>query len=354
MAGNTFGQLFKVTTFGESHGAAMGVVIDGVPPDIAISADEIQKELDRRRPGQSDLTTQRAENDQAEILSGIFEGKTTGTPLAILIRNKDQQSKDYANLLNIFRPGHADFTFLKKFGIRDHRGGGRASGRETACRVAAGAVAKKILNLHSIQTIAYTKEIGGIAVKTVDLSVIETNSVRSADLSVVDAMTQCIRDAQECGDSVGGIVEAIIKGCPAGLGDPVFDKLNARLSHALMSIGAVKGIEFGLGFSAARIRGSEHNDPFVGNDHNVHTATNNAGGMLGGISSGEDIVLRVAIKPTSSIGKTQKTVNKDAKEETVKISGRHDPCLCPRIVPVVEAMMNLVLIDCLLLQKTVK
>lgn len=354
MAGNTIGQLFRVTTFGESHGPAVGVVIDGVPPGLDLSADDIQKELDRRRPGQSDVTTPRHEPDKAEILSGVFEGKTTGTPLAVLIRNIDQQSKDYSNLLNIFRPGHADFTFFKKFGIRDHRGGGRASGRETACRVAAGAVAKKILLLSGIRTVAYTKEIGGISGSTVDLDAIDTNAVRAADSAAAAAMIQRIQEVQREGDSLGGIIEILVQGCPAGLGEPVFDKLNARLAHAVMSIGAVKGIEFGDGFAAARQKGSQNNDAFVKTDAGVHSATNHAGGILGGISNGETIILRIAVKPASSIGQEQKTVNKDGVQETIKISGRHDPCLCPRMVPVAEAMVNLVLVDCLLLQKTVQ
>ncbi len=353
MAGNTFGYLFRVTTFGESHGPAIGVVIDGVPPGMPLSITDIQAELNRRRPGQSSVTTPRQESDQAEILSGIFDGQTTGTPLAIVIRNSDQKSSDYTNLLNIFRPGHADFTFFKKFGVRDHRGGGRASGRETAGRVAAGAVAKKILSQYGIQTIAYTKEIGGIVAAAFDRTVIETNIVRTADPSAADAMIACINAARERGDSVGGIIEVLIQGCPVGLGDPVFDKFDARLAHAIMSIGAIKGIEFGSGFAAARTTGSNNNDIFIDKDGQTHTATNNAGGILGGISNGEDIVFRAAVKPTSSISAEQATVNTHGQAETVKISGRHDPCLCPRIVPVIEAMTNITLVDCLLLQKSI-
>lgn len=353
MAGNTFGYLFRVTTFGESHGPAIGVVIDGVPPGMSLSITDIQAELNRRRPGQSSVTTPRQESDQAEILSGIFDGQTTGTPLAIVIHNSDQKSSDYTNLLNIFRPGHADFTFFKKFGVRDHRGGGRASGRETAGRVAAGAVAKKILSQYGIQTIAYTKEIGGIAATVFDRTAIETNIVRTADPSVADAMIACINSARERGDSVGGIIEVLIQGCPVGLGDPVFDKFDARLAHAILSIGAIKGIEFGSGFAAARATGSNNNDTFINKDGQTHTATNNAGGILGGISNGEDIVFRAAIKPTSSIAAEQATVNTHGQAETVKISGRHDPCLCPRIVPVIEAMTNITLVDCLLLQKSI-
>lgn len=354
MSGNTFGQLFRVTTFGESHGAAIGVVIDGVPPGLVLTAADIQKELDRRRPGQSDVTTQRKESDQAEILSGILDDKTTGTPIAILIRNADQRSQDYSLLKNIFRPGHADFSFFKKFGLRDHRGGGRSSGRETACRVAAGAVAKKILLQQGITTIAFTKEIDGIVAQRFEPQTIEQNPVRTADPSVAEAMVKRIQTAKDNGDSVGGIIEAVIKGCPAGLGDPVFDKLGAKLAHALMSIGAIKGIEFGAGFAVARKTGSANNDTFAEKDGEIRTVTNNAGGILGGISNGEDIVLRVAVKPTSSIGKNQKTVTQEGAPQAIEISGRHDPCLCPRIVPVVEAMINITLVDCLLIQKSIK
>ncbi|MEW5894331.1 MAG: chorismate synthase [Candidatus Omnitrophota bacterium] len=354
MAGSIFGQLFRVVTFGESHGPAVGVVIDGVPPGIALDINDIQNELNRRRPGQSSITTARNEADQAEILSGIFEGKTSGTPLAILIHNKDHQSGDYNHLLNLFRPGHADFTFLKKFGVRDHRGGGRASGRETACRVAAGALAKKILENYGIRTYAYTQSVGNIHATNVDLTVIDKNPVRAADMNVVEEMVRCIEDTQKQGDSIGGIVEAVVKGCPPGLGDPVFDKLDALLAHALMSIGAVKGVEFGDGFMAAKRKGSENNDPFEMRDNAIRQKTNHAGGILGGISTGEDILLRIAVKPTSSIAKEQPTVDRDGKPQVLQVSGRHDPCLCPRIVPVVEAMINLVLMDCCLIQRSIK
>lgn len=340
-------------TFGESHGAAVGVVIDGVPAKVELSLEDIQKELDRRRPGQSAVTTQRKEPDTAEILSGVFEGRTTGTPLAVIIRNTDQKSKDYKKILNVFRPGHADFTFLKKFGIRDHRGGGRSSGRETAARVMAGAVAKKILAQHGITTAAYTKAVGDIVAQTIDLKVIEQNPVRTADASVADAMAKRIQEAGQRGDSVGGIVEAVVRGCPAGLGDPVFDKLDARLSHAVMSIGAVKGVEFGTGFRVSTMTGLENNDAFENAGGDVHTKTNNAGGILGGISNGEDIILRLAVKPTSSISKEQQTVNIEGKAADIQVSGRHDPCLCPRIVPVVEAMINITLLDCVLIQKSI-
>ena len=354
MSGNTYGQLFKVTTFGESHGAAIGCVIDGVPPKLALSEADIQIDLDRRRPGQSKITTQRKESDKVEILSGVFDGKTTGTPLAMLIRNEDQRSKDYENIKNVFRPGHADFSYLAKFGIRDYRGGGRSSGRETACRVAAGAVAKKILAKEKIKIIAYTLAVNNIFAQKIDYSVIEENLVRAPDLQQAQKMIQAIEEARKDGDSLGGIIEAVIQGCPPGLGDPCFDKLHARLAHGLLSIGTIKGIEFGDGFKVAELRGSQNNDQFIVKGNKVATKTNHAGGILGGISTGEDIVLRVAIKPPSSIAKAQKSINENLDEVDVQVRGRHDPCLCPRVVPVAEAMIALTLVDCLMLQKSIK
>lgn len=354
MAGNSFGQIFKITTFGESHGPAIGVVIDGVPPNIELNEADIQFELDRRRPGQSKLTTQRKESDKCEILSGVFEGKTTGTALAVLIRNEDQRSKDYDNIKNVFRPGHADFTFLKKYGIRDYRGGGRSSGRETACRVAAGAVAKKVLDQYNIKIIAYTLSVGNITAKNIDFTVIEKNPVRAPDLEAAQKMAELIDEARMNLDSIGGVIEAVIHGCPPGLGDPVFDKLNARLAYALMSIGTVKGIEFGLGFEASKMHGSKHNDKFYMDGEKIRTLTNNAGGILGGISNGEDIVLRLAVKPPSSIAQSQKTVSTDGKATTVEVKGRHDPCICPRVVPVVESMIAVTVLDSLLVQKTIQ
>ncbi len=354
MAGNSFGQLFKITTFGESHGPAIGVVIDGVPPNMPLTEADIQYELDRRRPGQSKITTHRKEPDKAEILSGVFDGKTTGASLAILIRNEDQRSKDYENLKNLFRPGHADYTYFAKYGTRDYRGGGRASGRETACRVAAGAVAKKILEQYHIKVIAYTLAVGEIYAKKRDYAVIEKNIVRAPDMDAADLMVQKIEETRKNQDSIGGIVEAIIHGCPPGLGDPVFDKLNARLAYALMSIGTMRGIEFGLGFEATKMPGSEHNDRFYMDGDRVRTVTNHAGGILGGISNGEDIILRVGVKPPSSIPQSQQTVTVDKQPATVEVKGRHDPCICPRVVPVVEAMIALTLVDCLMIQKTLK
>jgi chorismate synthase len=351
MAGNSFGQLFKITTFGESHGAAIGVVIDGVPPKLSLTEEDIQKELDRRKPGQSKITTQRKEADRAEILSGVFEGQTTGTPLAILIRNTDARSKDYENIKDVFRPGHADFSYMAKFGIRDYRGGGRSSGRETACRVAAGAVAKKILAEHKVEIIVYTLAVGDIYAKDIDLKTIEQNAVRTADLKQAAVMIAEIEKARKSGDSLGSILQCVVKNCPPGLGDPCFDKLNSRLAQGLMSIGAVKGIEFGDGFGASQLTGSVNNDRFVLKGKKVVCATNHSGGIMGGISTGEDIIIRMALKPPSSISQWQKTLNEKHQEVDFQVKGRHDPCLAPRVVPVAEAMIALTLVDCLMIQK---
>ncbi|MDE1920674.1 MAG: chorismate synthase [Candidatus Omnitrophica bacterium] len=351
MAGNSFGQLFKITTFGESHGPAIGVVIDGVPPKLPLTEADIQKDLDRRRPGQSKITTQRREPDKAEILSGVFEGKTTGAPLAILIRNTDARSKDYENIKDVFRPGHADFSYMAKYGIRDHRGGGRSSGRETACRVAAGAVAKKILAGHKVGIIVYTLSVAGAYAQEIDYSVIEKNAVRTADMKAAGLMIAKIEEARKNGDSLGSTLQCVVKNCPAGLGDPCFDKLNARLAQALMSIATVKGIEFGDGFAASQLTGSINNDRFVLKGKKVGTATNHSGGIMGGISTGEDITIRMALKPPSSISRLQKTINEKQQEVEVRVKGRHDPCLAPRVVPVAEAMIALTLVDCLMIQK---
>ena len=353
MAGNSFGSYFRITTFGESHGKAIGVLIDGVKPNMRISEKGIQDELNRRRPGQSKLTTPRTEKDQVQILSGIFEGKTLGTPICLLIRNEDQNPKAYYNIKNIFRPGHAGYTYLSKYGIHDYRGGGRASGRETAGRVAAGAIAKQILSKRNIQIIAYTKEVGDIVAKKIDYDEIEKNEVRCPNSRAAKKMAAKILQVKMEGDSIGGIVEAVVKDCPVGLGEPVFDKLEADLAKALMSIPAIKGFEIGSGFAASQMRGSEHNDEFYRESKTgrIRTRTNNAGGILGGISNGEDIVVRVAVKPTSSILKSQDTVDLRGRKQSVKIEGRHDPCLCPRIVPVIESMIALVLVDHLMRQK---
>ncbi|MDP8211789.1 MAG: chorismate synthase [Candidatus Zapsychrus exili] len=354
MSGNSFGKIFKITTFGESHGPALGVVIDGVLPGIGLTINDIQSELDKRRPGQNNITTQRKEKDSVEILSGMFKGKTTGAPLTLLIRNDDTKSEDYSNIKDVFRPGHADYTYFKKYGTRDYRGGGRSSGRETVARVAAGAVAKKILSEHSINIVAYTLSISDVVAKKIDYSVIEKNPIRTADLSVVDDMLQKIEEAKANNDSVGGVIEAIVHGTPAGLGDPVFEKLTAKLAGGIMSIPATKGIEFGSGFKSSTMLGSEHNDRFYMDGDRVRVTTNNAGGILGGISTGEDIVLRVAIKPTSSIAQNQQTVSAEEDDVNIEVRGRHDPCICPRVVSVVESMIALVLLDALMIQKTIK
>lgn len=356
MAGNTLGSCFKITTFGESHGKAVGVLIDGVKPRLRISEAMIQKELDRRRPGQSSVTTPRNEADEVHILSGVFDGRTLGTPICLLVWNKDQRSESYDAIKDLFRPGHAAYTYLSKYGVQDYRGGGRSSGRETAGRVAAGAIAKEIVAAHGITIHAYTKEVAGIVAKTTDLHQIEKNPVRCADPVAAKKMMKRILSVKAEGDSLGGIVEIIIQNCPVGLGDPVFDKLEADLAKALMSIPALKGVEIGSGFAAARMKGSEHNDEFYKEKRTgrIRTRTNNAGGILGGISNGEDIILRVAVKPPSSIPKAQQTVDTKGRRRTIRVEGRHDPCLCPRVVPVVESMVATVLADHLLRQSMVR
>jgi chorismate synthase len=324
---NTFGRTFRITTFGESHGMALGVVIDGCPPNIPLDETDIQPLLDRRRPGTSPLTSQRQEADTVEILSGVFEGKTTGTPIAMIVRNKDTKSEDYEELRTVFRPGHADFTYKEKYGIRDHRGGGRSSGRETVGRVAAGALAMKYLAMHGIT--------------------VSTRIVSVHGKTTPAAIEKEILAATKAGDSVGGIVEIVAMGCPAGLGDPVFGKLDAEIAGAMMGIGAVKGVEIGDGFSVAEKYGSENNDAMTKD----RFTTNHAGGILGGISSGKDIVVRIAVKPTPSIAKTQQTRDVYGNVVEIAIRGRHDPCIVPRIIPVAESMLALVLMDCLLEQR---
>lgn len=341
MAGNSFGQAYKITTFGESHGGAVGVIIDGVTPNIEISEAEIQKELDRRKPGQSSITTPRKETDEIHIMSGIFEGKTTGTPLMMILYNKDQQPSAYNDIKDMFRPGHADYTYLKKYGIRDYRGSGRASGRETAGRVAAGALAKKILKSKGIEILAYTKRAAGIECESFDPDVIEKNTLRAPDMKAAEKMLEAITLRQDDKDSSGGVIECRISGVPAGLGEPVFDKLDADIAHGMLSIGAVKGIEFGLGFKAADISGSEHNDWMDKNGYQ----TNNAGGIIGGISNGNEIIFRLPVKPVSSIEKPQETVNKNGEEKTIITEGRHDACICPRVIPVVESMAAIIILD---------
>ena len=351
MSGNSFGTVFKVTTFGESHGAALGVIVDGMPAGIPVDKAFIDAEMARRRPGQSKLATARSEADQVEILSGVLDGVSLGTPIAMIIRNGDQHSKDYSALENIFRPGHADYGYHCKYGIRDVRGGGRSSGRETCARVAAGALAKMFLRSMGIDICAYAAEIGGVKAESFDFDVIEQNPARSPDLQAGELMAAKVAEAAANGDSVGGIVGCVVSGVPAGLGEPVFDKLDARLAYAMLGLGGVKGIEFGVGFKAAKLSGSENNDPMSAGFEFV---TNNAGGILGGISTGEEIYFDLAVKPTPSISQEQETVNKAGKNTVVKITGRHDPCIVPRIIPVVEAMTALVLADFVLLQRCAK
>ncbi|MCX7045750.1 MAG: chorismate synthase [Candidatus Sumerlaeota bacterium] len=341
MGGSVFGEAFRIATFGESHGKAVGVVVEGVTPGMELSEADIQCELDRRKPGQSDVTTPRKESDTVHILSGVFEGKATGTPLAMLVWNEDARPAAYDHLKDVFRPGHADYSLYKKYGVRDHRGSGRASGRETVARVAAGAIAKKMLAARGVTVRAFTLEVAGARGETVDFDQVERNPVRAADPVKAVEMERLIREAAAAGDSVGGIIECRAQGVPAGLGEPVFDKLDADLAKAVMSLGAVKGVEFGAGFAAALMRGSDHNDPITP----AGFASNNAGGILGGVSTGAEIVFRMVVKPTSSIAREQRTINKAGKEVTLRVEGRHDPCICPRIVPVVEAMTALVLID---------
>jgi chorismate synthase len=355
MAGSSFGSQFRIVTFGESHGRAIGVVLDGVRPGIPIDINAIQSDLNRRRPGQSVITTPRAEADQVEVLSGIFDGKTTGTPLCMIIWNTDQRPAAYEKIKDVFRPGHAGYTYLAKYGISDYRGGGRSSGRETAARVAAGSVAKQLLAERGVRIIGYTKEVGGIAAQSIDFSSIEKNPLRCPDPEAARLMEKRIMDIRSEGDSLGGIVEVIVQNPPVGLGEPVFDKLEADLAKALMSIGAVRGFEVGNGFASAQLTGSQNNDPmFTDEDGRIRTRTNNAGGIAGGISNGEDIVVRIAVKPTSSIRKEQQTVTVDGMPATISVQGRHDPCLCPRIVPVAEAMVALTLFDHLTRQQLLR
>jgi chorismate synthase len=340
-AANTFGDIIRLTTFGESHGPMVGAVLDGLPPGIPLDAEYIQRQLDRRKPGQSSVSTSRKESDRARIVSGVFEGQTTGTPIGILIKNKDSHSKDYGPLRELFRPGHADFTFWRKYGRRDHRGGGRSSGRETASRVAGGAIARQILRDRGVTIRAYTRQIGDVEAREVCYEEIENNPVRCPDPEAARRMEQTILDARENGDSVGGMVQAEVMGLPAGLGDPIFAKLDARLARAIVSIGAVKGVEFGAGFAVAGMHGSENNDEM----RDMEFQSNNAGGVLGGISTGQTLVLRAAIKPTPSVSVHQKTCNTSGENVDLEIEGRHDPCIAPRVVPVVECMIALVLLD---------
>lgn len=353
-SGSTFGKLFTVTTWGESHGPGIGVVVDGCPAGLELSEADIQTQLDRRRTGQSKVTTQRKESDTVRIMSGVFEGVTTGTPISLLIMNHDADSSAYEAIKHLYRPGHADYTYQQKYGLRDWRGSGRASGRETACRVAAGAVARKLLAHYGVQIVGYTRQIGSVIAEQTDYAEIERNIVRAPDAEAAFRMIVEIEAAQADHDSLGGIVEIIANGVPAGLGEPIFDKLDADIGKAMLSIGATKGVEIGSGFGAASLRGSQHNDPFINNDGRVGTRSNQHGGILGGISTGEPILVRVAIKPAASIGREQDTVDTDGNPATIQVGGRHDPTICPRAVPVCEAMLAIVLADHLLRQRATR
>ena len=356
---NTFGQLFRITTFGESHGGGIGVVIDGCPPKIEIFEAEIQRELNRRRPGQSKITTQRKEEDRCEIVSGVFEGKTLGTPIGILVRNKDARPEDYAAIAKTFRPSHADFTYEAKYGIRNWQGGGRASARETIGRVAAAAIARKVLQAFypKIDIVAYVAQIheltAKIAKSKVKMSEVDANIVRCPDKAAARKMISLIEKTRADGDSLGGVIECVVRNAPVGLGEPVFDKLEADLAKAMLSLPATKGFEIGSGFSATRMRGSEHNDAFEMRGGKVRTATNFSGGIQGGISNGEEIYFRVAFKPTATIAREQKTVTASREQTKLAARGRHDPCVLPRAVPMVEAMAALVLCDHALRQRAI-
>lgn len=358
MAGNTFGQLYKITTFGESHGKALGVTIDGCPSGFEIDFDEVYHQLQRRKPGQSAIVTQRKEDEAFEVLSGIFEGKSTGTPISVVIRNTDQRSRDYSHIADKYRPSHADFTYDKKYGLRDYRGGGRSSARETVARVIAGSIASQILKQHGVEIVAYVDQVGAIkADPTIPFPTqkeVDSTIVRCPDPSTADEMIELIKQIKKEGDTIGGSIKCIIKGCPVGLGEPVFDKLHAELGKAMLSINAVKGFEYGSGFQAIEMRGSEHNDHFSVVDDRIVTETNYSGGIQGGISNGMDITMRIAFKPVATIIQEQKSVDTEGKAATVTGRGRHDPCVVPRAVPIVESMAALVILDMLLRNKVIK
>lgn len=358
MAGNTFGNLFKISTFGESHGKAIGVVIDGCPAGLDIDEAFIQHELDRRRPGQSNIVTQRKESDTVQLLSGIFEGKSTGTPIGMVIYNDDQRSGDYSHIADKFRPSHADFTYFAKYGIRDYRGGGRSSARETAARVAAGAIAKLLLKAYHIDVYSYVSQVGNLRLsksyQELNLENIEATDVRCPDLEMAQQMIELIKTVRKDGDTIGGVITGLVQGCPVGLGEPAFDKLHADLAKAMMSINATKGFEYGSGFDGVTMRGSEHNDLFYNEEGMIKTRTNHSGGIQGGISNGMDIYFRVAFKPVATIIPEQESVNEVGEAVTVVGRGRHDPCVLPRAVPIVEAMTALVLADHLLRQRATR
>jgi chorismate synthase len=347
---STFGHLFRVTTFGESHGPGVGVVVDGMPPGVAVSVAEVQRELDRRRPGQSALTTQRKEADQVEILSGVFDGVTLGTPVAMIVRNTDAKPADYAKLKDVFRPGHADYVYAEKYGVRDHRGGGRSSGRETVGRVAAGALARAALATVGVDVVGGTVQVGGVKAGRRDWTEVEKNPVRAPDADAAKRMAEVIERARDAKDSVGGVVEVVARGVPAGWGDPTMAKLDALLGLAMLSIPATKGVEIGGGFAMCELNGSQTNDVFDGERY----ATNFAGGISGGISNGNDVVVRVGVRPATSIGKPQTAATQGGGTTTIEIEGRHDPCICPRVVPVAESMLALTLADAWLHQRAVR
>lgn len=354
MSSSSFGKLFRITTWGESHGPGIGVVVDGVPAGLPLDREDVQRFLDRRRPGQSKYTTRRAEEDQAEILSGLFEGKTTGTPVSILVRNKDQRSRDYGNIASIFRPGHADYPYTVKYGFRDYRGGGRSSGRETIGRVAAGAIASALLARLGIRVCAYTRSVGPFTVPEadIDLEKVSENPLYMPDADTASQAGAYLEQLMSTKDSCGGVIECIATGLPAGLGEPVFDKLDALLAQAVMSIGAVKAVEIGDGTAVAKSVGSRNNDPFYMEEGTVKKKTNHAGGTLGGLSDGSPLLVRASVKPTSSIAREQQTVTASGEDTTITIFGRHDPIIVPRAVVVVESMVSLVLCDLLLQNMT--
>ena len=353
---STFGNILRFTSFGESHGQAIGGILDGCPSNVIIDISEIQSELDRRKPGQSKITTQRKESDTVEILSGLFEGKTTGTPIGFIIRNENQKSKDYSHLEDNYRPSHADFTYDQKYGVRDYRGGGRSSARETATRVVAGAIAKQVLAQKGISVQAYVSGVGTLKLEKsyleLDLSAIESNIVRCPDQDLAEKMITYIQGIRKAGDTVGGIVTCVVKNTPVGLGEPVFDRLNASLAKAMFTINAVKGFELGSGFDGTQMKGSEHNDAFENVDGEIKTKTNYSGGIQGGISNGADIYFNVGFKPVATLMQTQKTISRTGDTVDLEGKGRHDPCVVPRAVPIVEAMAALVMLDHLLLAKT--
>jgi len=357
MMRNTFGHIFTLTTFGESHGVAVGGVVDGMPAGIDIDLGFIQSELARRKPGQSCITTSRQEEDVVELLSGVFEGKSTGCPIGFLVRNTNQHSNDYENIRSVFRPSHADYTYTQKYGLRDHRGGGRSSARETIARCVGGALAKLALRQLGIRVTAYTSQVGSIAIDRdyhqYQFANIEQNSVRCPDPEVAQQMEQLILDVKADGDTIGGVVTCVIQGCPVGLGEPAFSKLHAELGAAMLGINAVKGFEYGEGFDGVGQRGSEQNDLFFNDNGRISTRTNHSGGIQGGISNGQDIYFRVLFKPVATQLRLQPTVNKDGEETILEVKGRHDPCVLPRAVPVVEAMAAMTVLDCYLLNKTV-